>query len=198
MISNVKNQLVFISVQLMMPNAEGEVALLHASTSQVPPDNGPKSLTSGKHFSNDVKNGQRSVEIPLPFGEEVIGRKLSVLDTKKGRWSPPSVVVGFDSVTCRHCVKFEDEVSWILLGSSKFKWIGARRNNDTPNPSYKNAPSKDEAVGRKIRVFWPGMLYPKHTLWKCFLLLYEAGSVVHSKKDTKFSSKGVQKRAQHT
>jgi hypothetical protein len=29
-------------------------------------------------------------------------------------------------------------------------------------------------------------------------LLYEAGSVVHSKKDTKFSSKGVQKRAQHT
>ncbi|GAX75976.1 hypothetical protein CEUSTIGMA_g3419.t1 [Chlamydomonas eustigma] len=141
-----------------MPNVEEELTVVHAGpASQIPIESDAKCFAFRRCSNLDSKSGQRNVESLAPFRQEVIGRKLSMLETKKGRWSDPSEIISFDSSNCKHCVRIEGENSWIPLGSSKFKWVGARRRNEEPNPSFKTGPTKQDSVGRKIRVFWPGM-----------------------------------------
>ena len=99
---------------------------------------------------------------PAPFGPEIVGAEISLgSPSKRGKWISADIV-GFDSTTSKHNLRIEGAGpgdNWQALSNTKFKWI-QRRANAEPNPSFMGSPRQEDAVGRKVRIFWPGNLTP--------------------------------------
>lgn len=112
-----------------------------------------------KSSNSDAKGGAlKPSEEPAPFGAEVVGgHTVSFYHSKRGRWAPAEIV-GFDPATGKHSLRIEGASgdTWAALGSSKFKWI-QRRAGAEPNPSFAGSPRREDAVGRRARIFWPGV-----------------------------------------
>lgn len=92
---------------------------------------------------------------PVPYGLEIVGAEINL--SKRGKWIPADVI-GFDASNGKHNLRLEGagpEENWTSLGNTKFKWI-QRRADAAPNPSFLSSPKGEDAVGRKVRIFWPG------------------------------------------
>ena len=49
------------------------------------------------------------------------------------------------------------EEAWVCLGTTRFQWLATLPPSAAPNPTHAGAPQKEDAVGFKVKVFWPGM-----------------------------------------
>ena len=112
----------------------------------------------------NIKTGAPSIVEPLPFGAEVIGRTISFYHAAggRGRWGDESFeIISFDAATGKHSARMEGskDLHQFALQNSKFKWIQKPSHAATPNPSWAGSPQGHEAVGCKVRVFWPGGLH---------------------------------------
>ena len=117
--------------------------------------------------TSDAKGvASKAPEDPAPFGAEVVGGHISFYSSKKGRWAPAEIV-GFDPAG-KHSLRVEGASgeTWAALGSSKFKWI-QRRADAEPNPSFAGSPRREDAVGRRARIFWPGAHACMHAAFAC-------------------------------
>jgi hypothetical protein len=47
--------------------------------------------------------------------------------------------------------------AWLALAGARFQWLGGPRAGQAPNPTFAALPPKDELVGARVKVFWPGM-----------------------------------------
>jgi len=91
------------------------------------------------------------------YGEEVQGRKVEVLWEHVGEWFEGRVEE-YDAERDQHRVAYVDgDVEWVRLGKRRFRWRSNPRPGCAANPSFKGSPRGRSAVGRKVRVFWPGM-----------------------------------------
>jgi hypothetical protein len=91
------------------------------------------------------------------YGEEVQGRKVEVLWEHVGEWFEGRVEE-YDAERDQHRVAYADgDVEWVRLGKRRFRWRSNPRPGCAANPSFKGSPRGRSAVGRKVRVFWPGM-----------------------------------------
>lgn len=91
---------------------------------------------------------------------EVVGRRVGVSKGSKGactRWEE-ATLTGFDPATGLHMLKYsagtEEEVA--LGPGTRFKWLDEVPEGTEPNPSYASGPKGQEAVGRRIKVYWSG------------------------------------------
>lgn len=97
-------------------------------------------------------------------GKEVVGRKVAVWNEKTMEW-PEAVIAQFDPATAKHLVRFVErapgsvkhEEQWINMTKHRFQWLSDQPANAASNPTYATAPKAEEAVGYRVRVFWPGM-----------------------------------------
>ena len=47
--------------------------------------------------------------------------------------------------------------AWLALAGARFQWLGGPRAGQGPNPTFAALPAKEELVGARVKVFWPGM-----------------------------------------
>ena len=123
------------------------------------PPSGPSEPMDSHVASVGLKNIKTSIAEPhpVPYGSEIIGNTISFFHSKRSRWSETSEIIAYEEATGKHSVRIEGsgEVQALSLAQSKFKWVH-KANNAAPNPSWAGSPQGQEAVGRKVRVFWPG------------------------------------------
>eukprot|EP00887_Chlorella_sp_A99_P006200 scaffold3.g6200.t1 len=86
--------------------------------------------------------GRKQKEPLLVAGKEVVGRQtgqhlIRYLERKEGE------------------VKHEE--AWVCLGATRFQWLTGLPPAAPPNPTHAGAPQREDAVGYKVKVFWPGM-----------------------------------------
>ncbi len=91
----------------------------------------------------------------VPYRAEIVGQKISLFLAK--RWSLASEILEFDEAAGKHRLVVEEAELWVTLGSSKFKFH-QRTTGRGGNPSFKPGLERtgEDAVGRRVRVFWPG------------------------------------------
>jgi len=110
------------------------------------------------------KEGCRNSDPQLVAGKEVVGRKIALWDDKLMDW-PEAAIAQFDVDSGKHLVRFlersegnvKHEERWIDLAKNRFQWLSDAAANAAPNPTYAAAPKGEDAVGYRVRVFWPGM-----------------------------------------
>jgi len=119
-----------------------------------------KAEALGPLNATPARAGARAVAKPPTawlYGGEVQGRKIEVLWEHVGEWFGGRVEE-YDTELDQHRVAYSDgDVEWVRLGKRRFRWLSNPRPGCAPNPSYKGSPRGRTAVGRKVRVFWPGM-----------------------------------------
>lgn len=94
-----------------------------------------------------------------PYASEVIGRECALLRSGKCSTSAvweDAVITGYDEATGKHRVKASKGVEWVCLRAQKFRWTAAPPDNAPPNPTYAASPHGEAAVGRRVRIYWPG------------------------------------------
>jgi hypothetical protein len=97
-------------------------------------------------------------------GKEVVGRQVAVWNAKLNDW-PKAVVAQFNAATQQHLVRYSErrpgEVKhreeWASLARLRFQWLSDPPPGAGANPTYAAAPRGEEAVGWRVKVFWPGM-----------------------------------------
>lgn len=47
--------------------------------------------------------------------------------------------------------------AWLALGASRFQWLSEPRHGAGANPTFGALPAKEDLVGARVKVFWPGM-----------------------------------------
>jgi hypothetical protein len=84
-------------------------------------------------------------------------------------WAP-ALLSAFDAPSCTHLVTYappspsssshrqQRAPEWLRLDMHRFQWVDAPHPNAAPNATYANSPKEDDAVGHRLRVFWPGGL----------------------------------------
>ena len=98
----------------------------------------------------------------LVAAAEVVGRPLAVWSQKLLDW-PKAVIAAYKPESQEHLIRFEDPQAmgvaekWARLGSTRFQWLQDQPPNAGPNPTWASAPRHDDCVGRRLKVFWPGM-----------------------------------------
>jgi hypothetical protein len=99
------------------------------------------------------------------YAAEVVNRRCRrKLTTKhaKSTWED-FTIVEFDMTTGKHRIRWDkpkdrpDE--WLYLADLRFKWTEVQSPGAAPNPSYKPSVefSRERAVNRKLKVYWPLM-----------------------------------------
>lgn len=99
-------------------------------------------------------------------GKEAVGRQLAVWSQRLMAW-PKASVAQYNPDTGQHLIRYLDrpagaikhEEAWVHLGAGeiRFQWLAPPPPGAPPNPTAVGAPQREEAVGWKVRVFWPGM-----------------------------------------
>lgn len=93
------------------------------------------------------------------YGKEVVGRRIKLCNTKAPQrtWEQAKVI-DHDQNSGQHQLRFSDaSVGWVGLTVLKFRWLGEPPQNAEPNPTFISSPKQEAAVGRRVRVWWPGM-----------------------------------------
>lgn len=132
-------------------------------------DTAPKAAARGSSGSKSSggggggKLGPRSEKGVLVAAAEVVGRPLAVWSQKLLDW-PKAVVAAYRAETSEHLIRFQEPPAdqqpreqWVRLGSTRFQWLREQPESAAPNPTYAGSPHDDDCVGRRIKVFWPGM-----------------------------------------
>ena len=66
-------------------------------------------------------------------------------------------VIDFADSTQLHRVRFIDRSEeWVNLSEVRFKWLSGPTPGAAPNATWRSGLGKDAAVGRRVRVYWPG------------------------------------------
>lgn len=89
---------------------------------------------------------------------------MAVWSSKLGDW-PKASVAQFNPADGRHLLRYLERAEgavkhheeWVALGRTRFQWLAPQPPGAAPNPSHAAAPRGEDAVGAKVRVFWPGM-----------------------------------------
>ena len=110
-----------------------------------------------------IKRGGRK-DPTLVAGKEAIGRPIAIWSNKAMEWAK-ATIAQFNAEKGQHLVRFSEREpgsvkhaeSWLLLSKTRFQWLEKPPANMPPNPTNAGAPKGEEAVGYKVRVFWPGM-----------------------------------------
>ena len=122
---------------------------------------------SGGGSGGGRAGGRRGSEKSTPVAAgEVVGRPLAVWSQKLLDW-PKAVVAGYRPESGEHLVRYADPAAaasadqpperWVKLGALRFQWLREQPAGAAPNPTAAGAPSGEGAVGRRLKVFWPGM-----------------------------------------
>lgn len=94
------------------------------------------------------------------FGAEAIGRKFSVVPANNSAkaWEK-ATVLEFDADSGQHKVKYSGtkQEEWLFLAELRFKWTQVLPLSAPANPTYKPEYSRETAVGKKLKVYWPAM-----------------------------------------
>ncbi|PRW60087.1 Histone-lysine N-methyltransferase ATX2 [Chlorella sorokiniana] len=109
-----------------------------------------------------AKGGEESKVVV--YGKEVVGRQVGVWSAKAADW-PKAVVAQFNGAADQHLLRYLERPAgsikhheeWVCLARTRFQWLAAPPPQAKPNPSWDGAPRGDDAVGYKVKVFWPGM-----------------------------------------
>lgn len=106
---------------------------------------------------------------PQPYGRDAVGRVVRDA-SQPPRWE--ARVADFDAATGHHRLAFSPAAppaaapqdatvarpdEWAALASLRFVFAGDPASAADPNPSYDAAPKGADAVGRRLRIYWPGM-----------------------------------------
>lgn len=110
-------------------------------------------------------------------GKEVVGREIVVWSGKVMEWVKARIVQ-YEPETNKHLIQFSSwslkkdsssnksssngnepdlEGKWLQLARTRFQWTSKPPANAEPNPTFVSAPRAQEAVGYRVKVFWPGM-----------------------------------------
>jgi len=108
--------------------------------------------------SDSVRKRQASdLKTTSIFGREVVGRKVAIFWRKPGQWFKGKIHSYIDK-TQKHFVKYEDgDQAEVNLTRERFQFLTNPRAGAAPNPTYQGSPKGKEAVGHKVRVYWPAM-----------------------------------------
>jgi len=91
------------------------------------------------------------------FGPEVVGRKVAILWRKDGQWFKGKIH-SYREATKKHFVKYEDgDQQEVNLSRERFQFLTNPRPGAAPNATFHVAPRGKDAVGLKVKVYWPGM-----------------------------------------
>ncbi len=98
---------------------------------------------------------------PVPYAGEVVNSKIALYFKERRIWAR-ATVMAFDATTGKHAVRLDQDGSLLsvsLGGGVRWKYAaGAPPAGAAFNPSYNaSSPQREQAVGRKLRVFWPAM-----------------------------------------
>ncbi|KAK9832914.1 hypothetical protein WJX74_001631 [Apatococcus lobatus] len=94
-------------------------------------------------------------------GVEVVGRSISLYMPKLALWNEGTVDM-YDPNMLQHRVHLKDgpsgeEQQWVHLGRSQFRWLSELASGTPANPTHAGKPRQHDAVGWRVRVFWPAM-----------------------------------------
>ncbi|GAB4820373.1 hypothetical protein N2152v2_007419 [Parachlorella kessleri] len=98
----------------------------------------------------------------LVAAAEVVGRPLAVWSQKLLDW-PKAVIAAYKPESQEHLIRYEDPQAmgvaekWVKLGSTRFQWLQDQPRDAGSNPTWASVPRHDDCVGRRLKVFWPGM-----------------------------------------
>lgn len=108
--------------------------------------------------SDSVRKRQASdMASSIIFGAEVVGRKVAILWRKDGHWFRGKIH-SYREATKKHFVKYEDgDQAEVNLSRERFQFLTNPRPGAAPNATYHSAPKGKDAVGLKVKVYWPGM-----------------------------------------
>lgn len=116
---------------------------------------------SSKKSEKSSRSGKSEKGVSIA-GSEVVGRPVAVWSQKRMEW-PEGVVAKFNPGTKEHLVRFKDPSvlgvaeKWFRLGSIRFQWLKEQPEGAKPNPTAAGGPKDHDCVGRRVKVFWPGM-----------------------------------------
>ena len=90
--------------------------------------------------------------------------QVAVWNSRRGDW-PEATIAQFNASTGQHLVRYSErppgavkhEETWASLARTRFQWGAPPPPGAPPNPSYSVAPRGEDAVGWKVKVFWPAM-----------------------------------------
>jgi hypothetical protein len=91
------------------------------------------------------------------YRKEVVGRKLCIYRQRGKATGEDAKVLEYSEQTQLHKVRFIDRSeSWVNLSEARFKWLSRPLPGAAPNATWRPSLAKEAAVGRKVRVYWPG------------------------------------------
>lgn len=90
--------------------------------------------------------------------------QVAVWSHKLGDW-PKATIAQYNAGSGQHLVRYlerapgavKHQEDWVWLARTRFQWLAPPPPQAPPNPSWAAAPKGDDAVGTKVKVFWPGM-----------------------------------------
>lgn len=123
----------------------------------------PGAASSGEQLpktpspSDSVRKRKATDAAPSIFGPEVVGRKVAVLWRKPGAWYEGKIHAYFEK-TKKHLVKYDDgDEAEVNLARERFQFLTNPKPGSAPNSTYHGSPKGKEAVGKKVKVYWPAM-----------------------------------------
>eukprot|EP00775_Hariotina_reticulata_P003944 gene3944-4198_t len=94
------------------------------------------------------------------YAAEVVGRKVAVLHIRNGMkaWDK-ATITEFSAAAGQHKIKYSNnkQEDWHNLCDLKFKWTQVLPPTAPANPTHKPELSREAAVGKRLRVYWPAM-----------------------------------------
>lgn len=108
------------------------------------------------------------------YRREVVGRKLSIYRQRGKAVGEDAKVLEYNEHTQLHKVRFTDRSEdWVNLSEVRFKWLSGPPPGAAANATWRGSLAKDAAVGRRVRVYWPGgcSRHAYSVLWMLRVLL---------------------------
>ena len=123
----------------------------------------PGAASGGEHLaktpspSDSVRKRKATDAAPSIFGPEVVGRKVAILWRKPGTWYEGKIRA-YSEKTKKHLVKYDDgDEAEVNLARERFQFLTNPKPGSAPNSTYHGSPKGKEAVGKKVKVYWPAM-----------------------------------------
>ncbi|CAD7694915.1 unnamed protein product [Ostreobium quekettii] len=113
-------------------------------------------MSSGKVDDSHRKKQQGGVE--LVAGQEAVGRPATVRDVAAAVWEDGKITA-FERDSGRHRFRSnsDGQERWLCLGRSIFRWLAPHPAGAPPNPTFKDFPGQEAAIGWKVKVYWSEM-----------------------------------------
>jgi len=113
---------------------------------------------SHKACPSDSVRKSKATDYKPVFGSEIVGRKVAVFVAKDSEW-PRGKILGYSESQRTHLVRYDKggvSVSLHLM-KERFQFLTLAKPGSQPNASYYDAPKGKEAIGHKVKVYWPAM-----------------------------------------